>query len=242
MFKQKGIDICSAKSMFNYLHDHFMYFTMNSWNRLKSIALNVKVYNLHLDGDCYTALSFLEAEEYREINDMCYAFEREHPGYDVGFNGRSGGYLILSNKDNNKNVLPDEIAEYDYEEFKAYCKDYYGSVKNYMSELRQYTKLVRDFEALADEMRDYVNELSKKDFAKEKLQEAVDDFNFDYENDLEHLGIDFLKVEDNKVNFARIKVLDCLSEAFEKYLKRYSDYGVRAKIDLDAGIACLERA
>lgn len=240
MFTKKGIDICSAKSMFNFLHDHFMYFTLNSWNGLKSIAHNVKIYNLGLEGDHWNALAFLEADRYAEINEMCYDFEREHPGYEVGFNGRSSGYLILTNKENNRNILPDEIVDYDYEGFKDYCKEYYGSVKNYMSELRECTKLVRDFDKLVDEMRNYVNELSKRNFSAEKLEEAVNDFNFDYENDLEQLGIDFLKVVDGKVDFKRLNRLDCLSEAFERYLKRYADWA-KINFNLDTGIACLER-
>ena len=44
---------------------------------------------------------------------------------------------------------------------KEYCRYYYGSVKNYMSELRYYTQLVRDFDQLCDDLRDYVNEISK---------------------------------------------------------------------------------
>lgn len=239
MFYKKGIDICNAKSMFDFLHNHNEYFTLNSWNGLKSIAHNVKIYNLGLEGNHWTALAFLEAEEYVTINDMCYEFEYGHQDYDVGFNGRSGGYLVLTNKENNKHVLPDEIVDYDYEEFKDYCKEYYGSVKNYMSELRYYTKLVQDFDRLADKMRDYVNELSKLNFAEVKLEEAVDSFNLDYENDLEQLGIDFLKVVDGKVDFKRLNQLDCLSEAFERYLNRYKDWA-KVKFDLDNGLAWLE--
>ena len=48
MFYQKGVDISNTKSMFNFLNNHFTYDTMNSWNGLKSIANNVKVYNLNL--------------------------------------------------------------------------------------------------------------------------------------------------------------------------------------------------
>ena len=32
MFYKKYVDISNVKSMWNFLHDHYQYFTMNSWN------------------------------------------------------------------------------------------------------------------------------------------------------------------------------------------------------------------
>ena len=103
MFYKKGIDICNAKSMFEFINNHFKYDTMNSWNRLKSIANNLKLYNLNLDGDWTVVLSYLYDEE--DIGDLGYLiheklveWEKEHPGYCLGFNGRSGGYLVIYNK------------------------------------------------------------------------------------------------------------------------------------------------
>ncbi|MBO7079721.1 MAG: hypothetical protein J6W64_07945 [Bacilli bacterium] len=162
MFYKKGVDISNTKSMYNFLKNHEKYDTLNSWNGLKSIANNVKVYNLKLDGDCWKALELLDEDEYYTINDMIYDFEHTHNYCRVGFNGRSGGYLVLYNKDNNCSVLPSEIEDTDdYEDFKEWCKYYYGSVSDYKSELRWYTQLVRDFDKLCDDMRDYVNKLSK---------------------------------------------------------------------------------
>ena len=48
MFYKKGVDISNTKSMYNFLKNHEKYDTLNSWNGLKSIANNVKVYNLKL--------------------------------------------------------------------------------------------------------------------------------------------------------------------------------------------------
>ena len=59
MFYKTGVDICNIKSMWNFLHDHYTYYTMNSWNRSKSIAHNVKLYNLKLDGDWTVAMRYL---------------------------------------------------------------------------------------------------------------------------------------------------------------------------------------
>ena len=168
MFYKKGLDITNTKQMFEFLRNHYMYDTMNSWNRLKSIANNVKLYNLDLEGDWDNALRFL-FDEHSDlvylINDTIEMWEAEHSGYSVGFNGRSGGYLVLYNKDNNRNILPDIIVDFDdYEDFKDYCKDYYGGVKYYKSDLQDYTKLVQDFDKLCDELRNIVNEYSKMDY------------------------------------------------------------------------------
>lgn len=180
MFYKKGIDITNAKQMFNFLRSHYMYDTMNSWNRLKSIANNVKLYNLELEGDWDNALSFLYDNEGDNelvflINDTIENWEDEHPNYKVGFNGRSSGYLVLYNKDNNRNILPDEIVDFDtYEEFKEYIKDYWGGVKYFINDLRYYTKLVQDFDKLCDELRNIVNEYSKLDYEVYKMEVEED--------------------------------------------------------------------
>ena len=217
MFYKKGIDITNDKQMFNFLKDHYQYYTMNSWNGLKSIAHNVKIYNLKLSGNCYNALTFLQNDDYFTVNLMIEDWEADHPNYKVGFNGRSGGYLVLYNNDNNSCVLPDEIDECeDYEEYKRYCKEYYGGVKHNRRDLVEMVKLVQDFDKLCDDLRDYVNELSMKDFAAEALEEVVDRFNENYYDDLVTLGYSELVIEDGKVNVAEIKQLDCLYEAFCK--------------------------
>lgn len=169
MFYKKGIDITNAKQMFEFLKSHYTYDTMNSWNGLKSIANNVKIYNLDLEGDWDNALSFLyDNNGYSDlvylINDTIELWEDEHPGFSVGFNGRSGGYLVLYHEKHNGNILPSFIIDYDYEDFKEYCKDYYGGVKYCKEDLRFYTELVRDFDKLCDELRNIVNEYSKMDY------------------------------------------------------------------------------
>lgn len=168
MFYKKGLDITNTKQMFEFLRNHYMYDTMNSWNRLKSIAHNVKLYNLELEGDWDNALSFL-FDEHSDlvylINDTIEMWEEEHEGYVVGFNGRSSGYLVLYSNFHSGNILPNMITDYDtYEEFKEACQEYYGGVKYYKSDLQYYTKLVQDFDKLCDELRNIVNEYSKMDY------------------------------------------------------------------------------
>lgn len=210
MFYQKGIDITNAKQMWNFLHDHYQYYTMNSWNGIKSIANNVKVYNLNLSGNCYNALTFLQDDDYFTVNMMISDWEADHPNYRVGFNGRSGGYLVLYNDNNSKGILPCIIEDFDsYEDFKLWYR-----VKDYLYELREYTKLVQDFDKLCDQLRDYVNELSTQDFAARALERTVDLFNENYYDDLAYLGYDELVVRDGKVDISEIHQLSCLYEAF----------------------------
>ena len=231
MYYVKGIDITNDKQMFNFLKDHFQYYTMNSWNRSKSIANNVKLYKLGLSGDWTVVLDFLSNDSYDCINSMIEDWEFEHKSYKVGFNGRSGGYLVLYNADDNRSILPDDIEEcVDYEEYKRFCKEYCGSVKANRPELAELVRLVQDFDKLCDELRDYCDELSKKDFKKEAMEEAVDLFNDHYYDDLLYLGYDELTCEDGMVNIEQISELTCLVEAFLKVADK-RNLGYTVKVD-----------
>lgn len=216
MFYTKGIDITNDKQMFNFLKNHFEYFTLNSWNGLKTIANNVKMYNLQLSGDWYNAYNFLVDDEYEILNQMIGDWQAEHPGYEVYFNGRTGGYLVLTSTNNNGNVLPYFIDGVDtYEEYKEYCKEYSGSVKANRDELIYFTKLVQDFDKLCDELRDYCDTLSKLKFEVVAMEKAVETFNDLYEDDLELIGFRKLYCdEDGKVDVSEIVAFSCLHEAF----------------------------
>ena len=219
MFYKTNIDICNDKQMFYFLKEHFRYDTMNSWNRLQSIANNVKLYNLGLDGDYWVALNLLNKDNYFTVNMMIEDWEDEHPNYKVGFNGRSGGYLVLYNKNDNQNVLPDYIVDGDYEDYKQYIKDYYGALKDNRSNLRYLTELVRDFDKLCDDIRNYVNDLSKVDIVCEVLTEVVDNFNDDYAEDFDLLEIDQLTVVDNKVDIKDLATSKVMLDMFVMVLK-----------------------
>ena len=233
MFYVSGIDISSDKQMFNFLKDHFQYYTMNSWNRLKSIAHNVKIYNLKLSGDHWTALTFLQDDDYFVVNMMIEDWEAEHPGYKVGFNGRSGGYLVLYSDSSNCCVLPEGVDECEsYEEYKRYCREYYGSVKANRWDLVRTVKLVQDFDRLCDEIRDYVDDLSNRNFMIEALKESVERFNEQYSEDLEYLGFDSLYVELEKVDISEISQVVSLYEAFIRVASK-RDLGYRIERDAD---------
>ena len=228
MFYKNNIDICNDKQMFNFLKEHFSYSTLNSWNGLRSIANNVKVYNLELDGDPYTALRALEQDEYFNVNMMIEDWEAKHPNYRVGFNGRSGGYLVLYNKTDNCNVLPDYIVDGDYEDYKQYIKDYYGTLKDNRSNLRYLTELVRDFDKLCDDIREYVNLLSTIDFVEEFLIGVVEDFNETFYPDLHKWEANPLEVVDKySICIEEIQNSPALMEALKTRLNNASSYGLR---------------
>ena len=182
LFQKAGVDICNPKSMFEFINNHFTYYTLNSWNGLQSIANNMKLYNLGLEGDWTTVLDYLYDEEDIggigfQIRDLVDEWEANHPGYSLGWNGRSGGYLVIYNHDrrngtvNFRNILPEDLTGFDnYEEFKETIKDYYGwNVKDMVPELREYTQLIRDFDKLCEDLRDLANEYSTLDYEAEKL-------------------------------------------------------------------------
>lgn len=234
MFYKKGIDITNDKQMFNFLHNHFEYYIANSWNRLTTIANKVKLPDLHLSGDWCVALNLLNNGAYDEINMMIKDWEREHPRYEVGFNGRSGGYLILKETCSCHHILPEEIIEAeDYEEYKRYCKEFYGSVKANHYDLRFYTQLVQDFDKLCDELRTFCDKLSNETFEVVEMERAVEDFNSIYEDDLEYLGFDELSCDGNGfVDISEIRALDCLMAAFAKLACR-KENGYALKIEDD---------
>lgn len=220
MFYKTGVDISNSKSMWEFLHNHFTYSTCNSWNGGKSIAHNVKLYNLKLEGDWTVAARFLLDEQ--DLGDLQFLiqekidyFVAEHSMFRVHFNGRQGGYLVLYNRDNNCNILPDFITDYDdYEHFKSYIKTCYGqAVKEFTDELRVWTGLVRDFDRLCDDLRDLVNEYSKLDYDNFILAEVIDHFNDRYCEDLEYLEFAPLTINTEGVDISSIQQLTCLIEA-----------------------------
>lgn len=241
MFYKTGVDITNDKQMFNFLKDHFRYATMNSWNGVYSIANNVKVHRLNLSGDCWTALNLLNSGEYETINWMIKDWEREHPGYVVGFNGRSGGYLVLYNADNRGDVLPCSITDNDnYSQYKEWCRYYGYTVKENRFELQMFTKLVRDFDRLCDDLRAYVDELSQLKFEVVEMEKAVEEFNDTYADDLAYLGFKELEMsETGEVDVSEIYQLQCLIEAFQRVANR-TDSGYRLVYDGDLKVK-LER-
>lgn len=216
MFYTKGVDIASTKSMWEFLHNHFTYYTMNSWNRQTSIANNVKLYNLNLEGDWTVAMRYLfdEADSgclQLSIDDMIREFEEKNSYYKVFWNGRSGGYLVLCDADNNRSVLPSCVADYDsYEDFKEDVKSGWNGyrISDFDRELRDTVEIVREFDKLCDRLRDLVNEYSKRSFDVDKLEDALARFGDEYGDDL-----DTLELEGPVLDGDRVKLNDIIDFA-----------------------------
>lgn len=45
----KEVDLENEEAVFKYLKEHPLYWLMNSWNRLRTFAHNIKIYNLNVD-------------------------------------------------------------------------------------------------------------------------------------------------------------------------------------------------
>lgn len=94
----KNVDLRSRKEMVDFLTSHFRYPTMNSWNNSTSYAHNVKIYKLELTSEQEDKLwEMIDTDEfYDEIQWSMDDFAAEHNyEWQVGFNGRGGGYLVL---------------------------------------------------------------------------------------------------------------------------------------------------
>lgn len=165
----KKVNKNNNKEMYNFLKNHFEYWTMNSWNRLYSIANNVKIYKLGLD--C-KILEILELDNYYTINSIIQEWENEHKDYSVGFNGRSAGYLVLGNKDNNNHILDYYITSNDtYEDFKNDIQYAFGGMKYYKDILKRQVEIVQEFDKLCDKLLETCNYMLKncKIVEKEEL-------------------------------------------------------------------------
>lgn len=151
----KKVNLNSNKECFEFLAGHFTYDTLNSWNGLHSIANNVKVYNLPVSYE--DAMEALERDEYLSINMAIKDWEEDHPGTKVGFNGRSGGYLVLYSDRHNGHIFDDDNCSpchkfMDYENWKGCVQEDYGSLQAYHQTLIHEVKLVQDFDKLCDDL------------------------------------------------------------------------------------------
>lgn len=225
MFYKTNVDIDNVKSMWTFLHEHPTYYTMNSWNRQESIAHNVKLYNLGLEGDWTVVMKYLfdEADSGALqilIEDEIREFEARYPYYKVFFNGRSGGYLVLGNADNNSSVLPECLNYATYNDFKEDIKAGWNNyrVSDFTYELREAVKIVREFDKLCDRLRDLVNEYSKKSFDVDKLESALNIFEDEYCDDLENFNLTGPVLEGDRVKLNDIAFSKAFMRCFIRCL------------------------
>jgi ribosomal protein S27AE len=89
----------TRQDMIEYLTDHFRYHTMNSWNQSTSYARNVKLRkikfpNRETENRAYDLLDVESA--FHDVNEILREFAERHDyKWQIFFNGRSNGYLVL---------------------------------------------------------------------------------------------------------------------------------------------------
>lgn len=98
MFAKK-VNLNRRDEMIEFLKGHFRYHTMNSWNLSTSYANCIKVHHLDrpndVDDDTWWEL-FSVPQWGDEMNDILQDFGEDHEyQWQIGVNGRSGGYLVL---------------------------------------------------------------------------------------------------------------------------------------------------
>ena len=94
----KKVDVRTREAMTRFLRDHGRYWTMNSWNRSTSYANCVKIHRLDLTpAQLKNAWEMLDVPQvYDAIHRILEDWGRKHEWcWQAGFNGRSGGYLVL---------------------------------------------------------------------------------------------------------------------------------------------------
>lgn len=140
-YYRKDVDLRSKKAMITFLTEHFRYNTLNAWNNSTSYAHNMKVYKLPLSNEEKAKLyDLLECNDFwrevqESIDEFARAYDRE---YTAGFNGRSGGYLVLYCS-TEKGVYPARSIDQG-EAFEDWT----------LHQLQERVKLVQEFDALAD--------------------------------------------------------------------------------------------
>ena len=72
---------------------------------------------------------------------------------------------------NFRNILPEDLTGFDtYEDWKEYIKDCGWNISDFITTLKEYTKDIREFDDLCDNIRDVVNTYSKMDYEASKQQ------------------------------------------------------------------------
>jgi hypothetical protein len=90
----------TKQQMVDFLMKHFRYDTMSSWNRADSYATKIKAHSLGLtlteQDAVYAMLDVQDSHQESGFNAVLSDFDRRHNfSYQIGVNGRSGGYLVL---------------------------------------------------------------------------------------------------------------------------------------------------
>jgi hypothetical protein len=156
----RKIDYRNKLAMVSFLSDHYRYNTMNSWNNSTSYAHKVKVYGLGLSNDEENKLfELMECEDfYFEINMLMEDFAYNHDfAYQVGFNGRSSGYIVLYQGGYRLDIGNKKPFSYPGKSLDQ-NEDFDGWS---LSELRDRCNLIQDFDQLVEDIFNLVKSMVK---------------------------------------------------------------------------------
>lgn len=99
-FYFEGVNLRSRKACIDFLENHFKYYLAHPWNAGEGYANNVKLYKLGLPRELqdkffdFLSVDFQDTDFYFEYLLLKDEF-KEETGFNVFFNGRSAGYLVL---------------------------------------------------------------------------------------------------------------------------------------------------
>lgn len=152
---EKTVDMEDRDELVSFLKSHFRYYTANSWNRATSYANNVKLYNLNLpekirDKAYSLVCGEVECPDWNfAVEDAFHSFLKE-TGYNAGFNGRSGGYIVMYETavdSSGKTVTYPGRGIDQYEDFDD--EDEWD-----FHRLQERVKLVQRFDRVCDQLRE----------------------------------------------------------------------------------------
>lgn len=147
----KPTEEMTRQEMIEYLMGHYTYWTMNSWNRTTSYANNIKIYNLGLSDELMDKawkvynLLLNDAQFTDELEMLLYDFS-VNTGYSAGFNGKSGGYLVMYYTEirGMKNFIRPGVGIDEYEDFEDWETE----------DIAERVDSVKEFDLLCDDVRD----------------------------------------------------------------------------------------
>lgn len=173
-----NVDITKDKSMYDFISGHATRHTQ----RRPRPAHNMKVYNLGLSNPAAT-LQYLYYTDYMDINYMIQEWERANPDYEIFVDGRSSGYIVLGFKSpTEREFFADVVECIDYNAYKALCREYATSCKDFRPLLQKITVALRKFDKFCDELTAYCEEVGAVDLTEEIVIRAVEDFEDTYAN------------------------------------------------------------
>ncbi len=179
-----GLKEKTLEQKFQYIKNHYVYNVMNSWNRLQSIANNIKIYNLELTNEqidkFFELISIDEELLYANLQFTIEDFE-DITNTNIFFNGRSNGYLVIVPKfdqyNKRMNILDlffdDNIYDYDtLKEFKKESLDtaYGKDNEDINNNLEECYYLLKSFDLLCDLLREELIYMLNNAKIKEKTE------------------------------------------------------------------------